>query len=378
MSSIYIHIPFCKRRCHYCDFYKELYRADPGPYFAAVKKEMDYRKSYLGRMPVETIYFGGGTPSVYHPSKLQEIIDKARTIWEFEDDMEITTEVNPDDATDEYFTALAKTDVNRLSFGIQSFIDRDLKLMNRRHTGEQAIQAILKAREYGYRNISADLIFGIPGMSMLEWEKNVLRTIALCVEHVSAYMMTIEEGTPLASMIDSGELKAPDEDICDEQFRLAHLILTDAGYDHYEISNYSRDPWLRSRHNSNYWCGDCYLGLGPSAHSYNGKQRSAVVSDVDKYIEGVGTDSIYWTEELSRHDRYNEYVMVSLRTSTGVQRDIMTQRFGVQSLLYFEFKAQPLTDKGLLTREGNEYKIPPEKWMLSDSIIRDLFYEEEE
>ena len=378
MSSIYIHIPFCKRRCHYCDFYREVYRPGAEPFFCALGKEMEYRRDYLGNTSISTIYFGGGTPSLYHPSRLQGLIEKAATIWEFESDMEITTEINPDDATDEYFEALKKTDINRVSFGVQSFIDRDLALLGRRHNAEQAKEAILTARKMGFKNISIDLMYGIPGMSNLEWEKNVLKAIALGVDHISAYMLTVEQGTPIAEMIDMEEIHAPSDEDCEEQYLDAHQLLTDAGFDHYEVSNYSRDPWLRSRHNSNYWCGDGYLGLGPSAHSYNGKSRTAVVSDVDKYIDGAGNDSIYTTENLSRHDRYNEYVMVSLRTSTGVQRDKMTRRFGVEGLLYFEFKAQAMVERGLMVREGNEYKIPPEKYMLSDAIIRELFYEEEE
>ncbi len=195
---------------------------------------------------------------------------------------------------------------------------------------------------------------------------------------VVAYMLTVEPDTPLAGMIERGELTAASDEECEEQYTILRSLLSDAGFEHYEISNFAKDPWMRSRHNSNYWCGDGYLGLGPSAHSYDVKSRTATVSDIDKYIAGVGADSIYTTEQLSKHDRYNEYVMVSLRTSTGIQRDKMTQRFGVEGLLYFEYKARDFLAHGFLIRQGNEYKIPPDKYMQSDAIIRELFYEETE
>lgn len=377
MSSIYIHIPFCKRRCNYCDFYKEVYRPDSDAFFNALAREMEHRGGYLPDRQVGTVFFGGGTPSVYHPSRLQRVIDKIKDIWELGPDREITVEINPDDATPEYLEALAKTDVNRLSFGVQSFIDRDLELLGRRHNAAQATKAIMKARELGFGNISLDLMFGIPGMSDAEWEKNILRAIALGVDHISAYMLTVEEDTPLYESIARGMLDQPDEIQCEEQFLICHNMLTDARYEHYEVSNYARDPWRRSRHNSSYWCGDNYLGLGPAAHSYNGKSRTWVVKDVDRYIAEAGTDSIYETETLTRHDRYNEYVMVSLRTSIGVQRDILARRFGIDSLLYFEYDVQRFLQSGLIVREGNEYKIPAEKMMLSDAIIRELFYKEE-
>lgn len=378
MSSIYIHIPFCKRRCKYCDFYKELYRPEAEVYFDALGREMDHRRDYLRNDPMETIFFGGGTPSVFHPARLQSIIDKARSLWDVLPEAEITAEINPDDASDEYLEALRRTDINRLSFGVQSFIDRDLELLGRRHTAEQAIRAVQKARELGFDNISIDLMFGIPGQDTMEWEKNIMKALALGIDHVSAYMLTIEDDTPLANLIDAGLLEPVGEEVCEEQFLLTHNLLTDAGFEHYEVSNYARNPWKRSRHNSNYWCGERYLGLGPGAVSFNGKVRSSVVRDVDKYIEGAGTDSVYENEELSRHDRYNEYLMVSLRTSTGVQRDILTKRFGIDALLAFEFDAKRFVNGGLLVREGNEYKIPPAKMMLSDAIIRELFYEPEE
>jgi oxygen-independent coproporphyrinogen-3 oxidase len=339
---------------------------------------MESRRECIAGSPLETVYFGGGTPSLYHPARLQRIIDRARNLWTFSSDMEITVEVNPEDATDKYLEALARTDINRISFGVQSFIDSDLAMMGRRHDGRRAIAAIMKAREVGFRNLALDLIYGIPGMSGIEWEKNVLRAVALGIDHLSAYCLTVEPGTPLAAKVDSGLVSPPDEEECCEHYLIAHDILTSMGFDHYEVSNYSRDVWFRSRHNSNYWCGHSYLGIGPSAHSYDGKRRYANVPNVKIYVEKAGTPEAYSVETLSRTDRYNEYIMVSLRTSTGVQRDRIARQFGLDYLLHFEEKCRPFLEHGLMHHEGNEYKIPPEKFLLADAIIRKLFIDEEE
>lgn len=347
-------------------------------YVDAVEKEMEFRRGFLAGTTVDTIFFGGGTPSLYHPGVLQRLIDKARSLWEINGEAEITAEINPDDATGEYISQLAATDVNRISFGVQSFVERDLHLLGRRHTAGQAAEAVQRARNAGFDNISIDLIYGIPGASIRDLDNNILSALALGVDHISAYHMIIEPGTQFAKLVDSGAMSQIDESDSEMQYLLIHNTLANAGFCHYEISNFARTPELRSRHNCNYWCGETYLGLGPSAHSYDGDQRSFVVSSLEDYLQGVGTDSIYGREILTKTDKYNEFIMVSLRSCCGIRRDVMTEKFGIEALLCFEESARDLVQEGLLIRENNEYKIPYEKLMISDSIIRELFRDPDE
>lgn len=377
MSSLYIHIPFCKTRCNYCDFYKSTSHANTEIYIDALEREMEYRRDFLASEPVKTIYFGGGTPSIYPPAILQRIIDKARTLWDLSEVTELTVEVNPDDINDDYLEELSKTEINRVSFGVQSFIDRDLQLLGRRHTAEQAITAIKKTQEKGYTNISLDLIFGIPGMSLREWENNVLRALLLNVQHISAYHLTIGPDTRFWDMVNSGQLIQIDEEMSEQQYLLCHQLLTGGGFNHYEISNYAASEQQRSKHNCAYWCGDIYLGLGPSAHSYDGDRRSFVVNDTEEYLKSTGSDKIYGHEILSTGEKYNEFIMTALRTSCGVRRDLLTEKFGFQATLYFEYAAEKYLQEGLMILEGNEYKIPAEKMLISNSIISDLFYVED-
>lgn len=380
MSALYIHIPFCKKRCNYCDFYKECggTKEELEKYIVAAEKEMEYRRDFLAGDPVRSIFFGGGTPSLYAPEKLQQLIDKARSLWDLSDLREVTIEANPDDITEEYLEALAKTDVNRLSFGVQSFVDRDLELLGRRHNAEQAYNAIKLAREKGFNNISIDLIYGIPGQSTREWDTNLMRAIVSGVDHVSAYHLSIEPGTKFYEMVAAEELSPVDEASSEMQYALVNKFFAQAGFDHYEISNYARTPEMRSLHNYSYWSGERYLGIGPSAHSYDGDTRIFVVSSLDKYLAGVGTDAIYTYEKLNETERYNEYLMVSLRTFEGIRRDTMTNKFGVETLLAFEYDAEKFVRNGLLMREDNRYYIPSDKFFVSDSIIRDLFRDDDE
>ncbi len=376
MSSLYIHIPFCKTRCNYCDFYKQTQLIDPSLYFNALEREMEYRRYFFGSDPLRTVYFGGGTPSVYPPSFLQSVLDKAATLWPLDAVTEITTEANPDDVNEAAIRDLKATGINRISFGIQSFIDRDLRFMGRRHTAQQAIDAVRRVQDAGIANVSIDLIFGIPGMTLREWEQNVLRALLLNVQHISVYCLTIAEGTVFGRMAAEGRLTPATDEECEQQYLLCHQILTDGGFEHYEISNYAL-PDRRSRHNSAYWDGTPYLGLGPSAHSYDGNRRIFAASDLKAYLAGAGTDSIYSIETLSPRDRYNEYIMTGLRTSDGIRRDIIADRFGFKALLYFEYAAEKFLQTGSLVREENIYRIPPEKYMVSNDIISELFYIEE-
>lgn len=377
MSALYIHIPFCKTRCRYCDFYKSTSYAKSEEYIEAVEREMTFRRDYFRDDPIDTVFFGGGTPSLYPPGMLQRLLDKADSTWGLKGVREITVEVNPDDVTDQYLDELSHTAVNRLSFGVQSFLDRDLQLMGRRHTASQAMDAVKRAQDKGFSNISLDLIFGIPGMSLREWESNVLKAMLLGVQHISAYALTIDDDSVFGRWVAEGKLNLESDEMCERQYLICHRILTDGGFDHYEISNYALGKERRSAHNCAYWCGKNYLGLGPSAHSYDGNRRMFVVSDLDRYLEGAGTDTIYGRELLSKADKYNEFIMTGLRTCYGVRRDVMTEKFGFEMLLYFEYAAEKFIQNGLIVREGNEYRIPPEKFFISNSIISDLFYVEE-
>lgn len=377
MSALYIHIPFCKTRCNYCDFYKQTQLIDPSLYFNALEREMEFRRDFFAPgEPLRTVYFGGGTPSVYPPSFLQSVLDKAATLWPLDAVTEITAEANPDDVNDATIRALKATGINRISFGIQSFIDRDLRFMGRRHTAAQAVDAVRRVQDAGIGNVSIDLIFGIPGMTLREWEQNVLRALLLNVQHISVYCLTIAEGTVFGRMAAEGRLTPATDEACAEQYLLCHRILTDGGFEHYEISNYALHN-RRSRHNSAYWDGTPYLGLGPSAHSYDGQRRIFAASDLKGYLAGAGTGTIYSVETLSPRDRYNEYIMTGLRTSDGIRREVLTSRFGAQALIYFEYMAGKLLQSGALVREGDTYRIPPERFMVSNDIISELFYVDE-
>lgn len=375
MSALYIHIPFCKTRCNYCDFYKSTSIDKADAYIDALEHEMEYRRDFLASSTVKTVYFGGGTPSLYSPLVLQRLIEKAASFWNLNEITEITVEVNPDDVNDNFLTALAATDINRISIGVQSFIDRDLRIMGRRHTAQQASTAIKMMQDKGFDNISADLIFGIPGMTLKEWESNILKMMMLGVQHISAYSLSINDGTTFGNLVDKGEMIPAEDDSYAEQFVLAHKLLSDGGYDHYEISNYALGKKHISNHNSSYWNGDMYLGLGPSAHSYDLENRIYAASDIDRYTSDW-SESIYTTEKLTAIDKYNEFIMISLRTNGGLRRDVMTDIFGFQGLLFFEFNAEKLLKQGMLVQEDNAYKIPIEKMMVSNNIISDLFYVE--
>lgn len=375
MASLYIHIPFCRTRCNYCDFYKSTACADANDYITALEREMEYRRDYFGSEPVDTVFFGGGTPSVLPPVTLQRVLDKAATLWNLGHVKEITVEANPDDITDSYLDALTDTDINRISFGVQSFIDRDLRMMGRRHNAAQAIQAVEAVHRKGYDNVSIDLIFGVPGMTTEEWSQNVRTAADLGVSHISAYCLTIAEGTVFGNMEASGRLIPASDEECETHYLACHDLLTAHGFEHYEISNYAL-PGRRARHNMAYWNGRRYLGLGPSAHSYDGTHRTYAASDVKGYIKDAGSDTIYDGETLSHADKYNEFIMTALRTSDGINPEHMAERFGSIGMEFFSDSVKRFIEEGCIAFNGTSYRIPPEKWMVSNDIISELFYVE--
>lgn len=364
-SSLYIHIPFCKKLCGYCDFYKTISLAHKAEVLAATAREMRERAPMLEGTVLKTIYFGGGTPTVCTPEELGALVACAREVFDCSEVEEITVEANPDDLTEDYLAGLRAQGVNRLSIGIQSFRDEDLQMMNRRHTAEEAVEAVKRARKAGFDNISIDLIYGLPTASLEDWRENVERAVALGVEHISAYHLTIEENTLFGK---KGVTTAPEE-LSDSEYEVLCEVLRKAGYEHYEISNFAR-PNYRSRHNSAYWRGVPYLGLGAGAHSFDGKSvRSWNLPSINRYLEGSSLES----EILSAQERYEEVVMVSLRTAEGVDLEALEEQFGKAKRAQFERIAEPFVGSGILVRKGQSVVFAEEYWLISDGVIAEFF-----
>lgn len=362
MAGVYIHIPYCRQICHYCDFYHTAALSSKPGLLEALRGEMAAREQEITE-PVTTLYFGGGTPSVCSPEEIRDLIESATEVWQVDRWEEITLEANPDDLTPGYLSALREAGVNRLSMGIQSFHDEHLALLNRRHTAGDAVRAFREARQSGFDNIALDLMYGLPFMTIGQWEENLDRMVELGPEHISAYHLTIEPNTVFGRK----GIESVDEQTGDEHFRLLRDRLTAAGYEHYEVSNFAR-PGRRSRHNSAYWSGAPYLGIGPSAHSYDGLlTRRWNPASIRDYLSGTGRIE----EELTGRDRWNEYLMTRLRTADGIRWDDLLERFGPERKAWLLGK----TDRceGLLVLNETGVVIPPEKFLLSDYVIARLF-----
>lgn len=369
MATLYLHIPFCKRICAYCDFYKVGATTLLPATIEALHREMEQRSDYIEDKRLTSIYFGGGTPSLVHPSDIERLIDHARTLFDCSAVDEITIEANPDDLTDEYVEALAKTSVNRVSLGIQSFDDEILRFMNRRHTAEEAKAAVGRLRRAGIRNISIDLIFGIAGFGRDRLLHSLEEAVALDVEHISAYHLTVEERTKLGLMLRKGEYLPLTDEESEEEFLIVHRALSRAGYEHYEVSNYARKGY-RAKHNSAYWTGVEYLGVGPGAHSFSGDNRTWCTSTAKEYSEGV---MHYEDEQLTAIDHLNEYIMISLRRVEGVDLKFVEERFDIAERRRIAQSAQQWIDCGALVAEGEWLRIPAEKFLVSDAVIEALF-----
>lgn len=342
---------------------------------------MTYRRDFLPERRLDTVYIGGGTPSLLPPEQLQGLLDHASGLWDCSELKETTVEANPEDLTDDYLAHLARTNIDRLSIGIQSFDDELLKIMNRRHNAARAKQAVEAARRHGFDNISIDLIFGLPGMTRAQWEHSLDEAIALGVQHISAYHLTIEPGTVLGKMARDGRISPVAEIESERQYDLLRRKLADAGFEHYEISNFAL-PGRRAAHNSAYWSGAPYLGIGASAHSFDGERRREwVAPDIEKYMAEAGTDKIYGGETLTDTDLFNEHVMTSLRTAKGLDLDAAENLFGTQRIDRLLARAKKFLADGLLVRNGNGsgngncLSIPPAEFLLSDYVIGSLFEE---
>ena len=374
MAGIYIHIPFCKRRCIYCDFFSTTQSEKKSTYVRAVCRELEMRKDYLEGEDIETIYLGGGTPSQLFREELQEIFDYIYKVYPVREDAEITLEANPDDLTPEYVAMLRQLPINRISMGIQTFQEETLKLLHRRHTATQAIEAFRRCREAGFRNISIDLMYGLPGETLETWKEDLQQSIALRPEHISAYHLIYEEDTVLWKLREQHQVEEADEDLSVSLFSTLIEQLSEAGYQHYEISNFCL-PGLHSRHNSSYWTGKKYLGCGPSAHSFNGVSRQWNVASLDDYLKGVeGGQLDYEVEELDLYTRYNDFVLTSIRTCWGMPLSTLRSDFGEELYRYCLRMAKPHLDQGVLEKSEDVLKLTRKGIFVSDGIMSDLMW----
>ena len=374
MAGIYIHIPFCKRRCIYCDFFSTTQSEKKPTYIHALCQELEMRKNYLGGEEIETIYLGGGTPSQLTEEELNEIFTSLYNIYKVKEDAEITLEANPDDLTPEYVSMLRRLPINRISMGIQTFQEETLKLLHRRHTARQAIEAFQRCREAGFRNISIDLMYGLPGETLDTWKEDLQQAIALHPEHISAYHLIYEEGTALWKLRDEHQVEEADEDLSVTLFKNLIDELKQAGYQHYEISNFCL-PGLHSRHNSSYWTGKKYLGCGPSAHSFNGSSRQWNIASLDNYLKGIASGKPnYEIEELDLYTRYNDFVITSIRTCWGMSLSRLRSEYGEELYRYCLRMAKSHLEQGVLEIEENTLRLTQEGIFISDGIMSDLLF----
>ncbi|MBC3845390.1 radical SAM family heme chaperone HemW [Winogradskyella echinorum] len=372
MSGIYIHIPFCKQACHYCDFHFSTSLKKKDELINALTKEIELRKDEFKNTTVETIYFGGGTPSLLTNDELQFLIDSVYKNYKVSSHPEITLEANPDDLSPKRIHDLTTTPINRLSIGVQSFFEGDLKLMNRAHNAQEA-KACLEEVTKHFDNISLDLIYGIPGATNEQWLQNIETALSFNVPHISSYALTVEPKTALASFIKKGIIDNVDDEQAHEQFHLLKDKLEASGFIHYELSNFGKDGFF-SKNNSAYWKGKSYVGIGPSAHSFNGKQRGWNVRNNSKYIEAIHQNKLpIEIETLTKTDQYNEYVMTGLRTIWGVSFSKVDKDFGVTFKNYLIEQSEIFINQQLLYIEGEHLRVTKKGQFLCDGIASELF-----
>ena len=374
MAGIYIHIPFCKQRCSYCAFYSTTLYNIRERYVDALCKEITMRKKYAGGAAIETIYLGGGTPSTLSMEQLKRICDTVYAAYTVSQTPEVTIECNPDDLTPAFLAQLKLLPFNRISMGVQSFNDTQLKRLGRRHDAAKARQAVANARVAGYSNISIDLIFALPGSTTEEWEHDLESAIALRPDHLSAYNLTYEEGTPMHSALERGDFTELSEEENIAQFQMLISRLKEAGYRHYEISNFAL-PGKESRHNSSYWNDTPYIGCGAAAHSYNGTSRQWNIADIQEYIKGIenGTPA-FEIEELTEEERYNDTILTRLRTAEGIPLAWMKDKFGKRLNDYMQSAAEKEIAFGNLKEENGHLSLTEKGIFISDAVIRELIY----
>ncbi|HOZ76198.1 MAG TPA: radical SAM family heme chaperone HemW [Flavobacterium sp.] len=373
MAGIYIHIPFCKQACHYCDFHFSTSMQKKDAMVAALVREIELRKSTFEDEVVETIYFGGGTPSVLNTPEINLLIDAVYQNFTVAEKPEITIEANPDDLSGEKIQELSQSKINRLSIGIQSFFEDDLRMMNRAHNAQEAKRCLESATRY-FDNISLDLIYGIPGMSNEKWKQNIETALSFGVPHISSYALTVEPKTALRKLIQTGKIAQPKDEVASEHFQILVDTLESNGFVHYELSNFGKEGYF-SRNNSAYWLGKKYLGIGPSAHSYDGVSRSWNIANNVLYLKSIAQNDLpSEAETLSTTDRYNEYIMTGLRTIWGVSLERIQTEFGENYGDYLKQQSQKFLDDGLLVIQNNILKTTLKGKFLTDGIASDLFF----
>jgi oxygen-independent coproporphyrinogen-3 oxidase len=372
MAGIYIHIPFCKQACHYCDFHFSTNLRKKQDMVSALQKELLLRKDELKNEEVQTIYFGGGTPSVLEIGEINEIIKTVDENYRVIKHPEITLEANPDDLSIKKIKELSDSPINRLSIGVQSFFDQDLKLMNRAHDAKEADLCLNEAKKY-FDNISIDLIYGIPGMTNARWEENINKALSYELPHISSYALTVEPKTALKAFIDKGIIPNVDDEVAEEQFNILCTLLEKEGFINYEISNFGKEGYF-SKNNTAYWKGKKYIGIGPSAHSYDGTKRAWNINNNSKYIRSIKENILPLEEEvLSKTDLYNEYVMTALRTIWGVSLDKIRNEFGTNYYEYLLDQSDKYIKEKLLVTEGDKLSVTKKGKFLCDGIASDLF-----
>ncbi len=373
MAGIYIHIPFCKQACHYCDFHFSTTLRQKPRFLAALKKEISLRKKEWQATPITSIYFGGGTPSQLSATEIQEIIDFVLFDSTLAVGAEITLEANPDDLSKEYLFSLQETQINRLSIGIQSFREEDLVWMNRAHSSQEAIQCVKWAKSAGFKNITIDLIYGYPQLSIENWQENLTIATDFEIPHISSYCLILEEGTALDHKVKTGHFPQLNDDLAAEHFQLLVSHLEAHGYEQYEISNFAL-PNQYAKHNTSYWQGSHYVGLGPSAHSFNGTHRRWNVANNRKYFEGLENNlSIFEAEKLSEFDRFNERVLTGLRTQWGVDLKQLHIDFSASVIAQFEQTLQEDWLQPYLQTSKHQLRLTQPGRLLADKIAAEFF-----
>jgi oxygen-independent coproporphyrinogen-3 oxidase len=371
VAGIYLHIPFCKQACHYCNFHFSTTLRNYETTVKSICWEIENRINYLPKNSIDTIYFGGGTPSILKQEDLNQIIDTIRKNYAVNAAAEITLEANPDDITKEKLEGWKEAGINRLSIGVQSFFEDDLKWMNRAHNAEQAESALRWAKEAGFENITADLIYGLPNN---HWQENIQKMVAFGIPHISSYALMLEENTALHHFVKAKKTTLPPDEKVVENYDQLCRALSASGYDHYEISNFAK-PGFKSKHNGSYWKGVPYLGIGPSAHSYDGKNRRWNVANNQLYAKNIAEGKTYWEDEvLTEEDRFNEYLMTGLRKVEGVSLDYLETNFSETLVKHLIACAAPLLTQRKLVLLNDVLCIPEKEWFTADTIIAELFW----
>jgi len=375
LAGIYIHVPFCHRKCSYCDFYSVGKSKLNDDFPELIVRELNLRKDYLPTNQIETVYFGGGTPSLLSTSQIEVILTGINKIFSVSSSPEITLEANPDDLTLELLLGYKQAGINRVSIGVQSFNDNELEFLGRRHNAQRAFDAVKQIYQAEILNVSLDLIYGLPNSSISSWEFSLKKAIELGVQHLSCYHLTYEESTPLTRKLNKGLFHSVDEDLSIRQFDLLRQITQENGYLHYEISNFAKEGFI-SKHNSSYWQGIPYLGVGPSAHSFNVETRQWNPASIEEWANGIKEcKPSFQSEEIDETSRFNEFLLTRLRTIWGVDLNFVANTFNEKYIKFLQREMEKQIKKGNLIINSNNLTIPSESYFISDAILEDLFYD---